>query len=315
MSQKYRFDNERMEFKKITHSIWSVLGTVMKYVLVTASLAVVYYILFSLFINTDSDRKLKRENQMYREMYGQMTEKEGLIGDVLKGLETKDNEIYRQLFNSDAPDLGGLSPNGLLSSVDSIQDKDIVEYSEKKLDMLFKASEKINSDLRKVEQACQSGRQLPPLSTPLESFSYARTGASVGDKINPFYKVPVYHGGLDLISQQGDSVLASADGIVRNVIHSNKGLGNVVEIDHGNGYVTRYAQIENTRVVKGQKVTRGKLIGQVGMSGNSFAPHLHYEVLKDTVRLNPVNFFFASVSPDEYMGMLFMSANTGQSMD
>lgn len=102
---------------------------------------------------------------------------------------------------------------------------------------------------------------------------------------------------------------------MKDVDHSTKGLGNVVTIDHGNGFITRYAHLENTRVSKGQKVTRDKQIGQVGMSGNSFAPHLHYEVLKDTLRVDPLNFLFASVSPEDYMGMLFMSSNTGQSMD
>ena len=120
---------------------------------------------------------------------------------------------------------------------------------------------------------------LPPMTNPLAGFSYARTGASVGDRINPFYKVKVFHGGLDLISQQGESVVAAADGVVKEVTHSTKGLGNVVTIDHGNGYLTRYAHLENTRVTKGQKLARGQNIGQVGMSGNSFAPHLHYEVL------------------------------------
>ena len=95
----------------------------------------------------------------------------------------------------------------------------------------------------------------------------------------------------------------------------NASYGNCVKIDHGNGYLTRYAHLENTRVLKGQKVTRGQRIGQVGMSGNSFAPHLHYEIQKDTLLMDPLNYLFASVSPDEYMRMLFMSVNTGQPMD
>ena len=142
-----------------------------------------------------------------------------------------------------------------------------------------------------------------------------RTGASIGQKINPFYKVAASHGGLDLISQQGEPVYAAADGTVKYVEHSTKGLGNVIAISHSGGYVTRYAHLENTRVSKGQKVLKGKQIGQVGMSGNSFAPHLHYEVMRDSVRLDPLNYMFASVSPEDYMGMLFMSSNTGQSMD
>lgn len=83
---------------------------------------------------------------------------------------------------------------------------------------------------------------------------------------------------------------AAADGVVKEVTHSSKGLGNVVSIDHGNGYLTRYAHLENTQVSKGQKVTRGQKIGQVGMSGNSFAPHLHYEVFRDTLRMDPLNY-------------------------
>ena len=305
-----------MEFRKISHSVWYVLGTVLKYFLVTASLAVVYYVVFSLLVNTDSERKLKRENQMYRQLYGEMSKKEQLIGDVLDGLRTKDNDIYRQLFNADAPDMDNLTPAALLSAVDSVQDKDLVEYTEKKLVYLEAAGKRIDANFLKVSAACSKGNSgLPPMTIPLESFDYPRTGASLGEKINPFYKVPAYHGGLDLIAQQGDPVYASAPGLVKDVIHSVKGLGNVIVIDHGNGYVTRYAQLENTRVTRGQSVSRGELIGQVGMSGNSFAPHLHYEVLRDTLRLNPVNFFFASVNPEEYMGMLFMSVNTGQSMD
>lgn len=312
---RYEFDNSRIEFRKTTRSVWNILGKVLKYFLVTASLAVVYYIVFALLVNTDSERKLKRENQMYSKMYDEMLRKEALLGDVLEGLKVKDDDIYRQLFNSDAPDLGSIYPEGLLSLIDSVDDKDIVEYVGKKLDLLVDASDKVEDNFQKVMEAIGEGRTLPPMSNPLHSFSYARTGASVGEKINPFYKVAVFHGGLDLISQQGEPVYAVADGTVKDVDHSSKGLGNVVTISHGGGYVTRYAHLENTRVSRGQKVARGKQIGQVGMSGNSFAPHLHYEVFKDTTRMDPLNYLFASVGPEDYMGMLFMSSNTGQSMD
>ncbi|MBR5175616.1 MAG: M23 family metallopeptidase [Bacteroidales bacterium] len=315
--ERYVFDKTRMEFRKVTRSVWYIFWKGVKYFLVTASLAVVYYVVFSLVVNTDSERKLKREIQMYERTYGEMVQKESLLGDVLDGLKEKDSEIYRQLFNSDSPELGGIYTGGLLSAIDSVDDEDIIESVGEKLDLLEKASTRVESNFLRVMAALDSGgvKSLPPLSNPLGNFSYARTGATVGKRINPFYKVPSDHWGLDLISQQGEPVYAAADGVVRYVDHSSKGLGNVVAIDHGNGYVTRYAHLENTRVSKGQKVSRGKQIGQVGMSGNSFAPHLHYEVLKDSARLDPLNFMFASVTPEDYIGMLFMSSNTGQSMD
>lgn len=313
---RYEFDKTRMEFHKVTHSVWAVVGKCLRYFLVTASLAVVYYVVFSLLISTDSERKLKRENQMYRQMYNGLAEREELVGDVLNGLTAKDDEIYRRLFNSDAPDLANIYSESLLSDVDSVPDKYIVEHTRQNLDDLARVSDKVEDNFRRIMDIISGDRDsLPPLTNPLRNFSYARTGASVGERINPFYKVPVFHGGLDLISQQGESVQASADGVVKDVVHSTKGLGNVVTIVHGNGFQTRYAHLENTRVSKGQKVTRGQVVGQVGMSGNSFAPHLHYEVQRDTLRLDPLNYLFASISPDDYMRMLFMSVNTGQSMD
>ncbi|MBO6247516.1 MAG: M23 family metallopeptidase [Bacteroidales bacterium] len=315
--EKYVFDKTRMEFRKVTRSVWSIARKTLRYFLVTASLAVVYYIIFSLVVNTDSERALKRDIQMYKSTYSEMLRKEELIGDVLDGLKVKDGNIYRQIFNSEAPDLGTVYPEGLLSVIDTVADKDIVEYVGKKLVLLEDASSREEANFQRVMAVLDSGgvKSLPPMTNPLGDFSYARTGASVGRKINPFYKVPADHGGLDLISQQGQPVYAVADGVVRYVDHSSKGLGNVVAITHPGGYVTRYAHLENTRVTRGQKLVKGKQIGQVGMSGNSFAPHLHYEVSKDSLRLDPLNYMFASVSPEEYMGMLFMSSNAGQSMD
>ena len=238
MGAKYEFDKTRMEFRKVTHSVWTVLGKAVKYFLVTASLAVVYYVVFSFVINTDSERKLKRENQMYRQMYKSLSAREELVGDVLDGLRVKDNEIYYRLFNSDAPDLGSIYSDGLLSDVDTIPDGLIVEYSRVRLDTLSRISDRVEANFRRVMEALSDRKaDLPPMTNPLAGFSYARTGASVGDRINPFYKVKVFHGGLDLISQQGESVVAAADGVVKEVTHSTKGLGNVVTIDHGNGYL------------------------------------------------------------------------------
>ena len=140
-------------------------------------------------------------------------------------------------------------------------------------------------------------------------------GASVGQKVNPFYKVETSHNGVDLIAPQGDPVLAVADGTVTDIIHERKGLGNVVEITHPGGYVTRYAHLADIKVSKGQRVQRGRRIASVGISGNSFAPHLHLELIKDGEYLNPVDCFFAGVTPEEYAAMELMASRTGQSLD
>ena len=123
------------------------------------------------------------------------------------------------------------------------------------------------------------------------------------------------HTGVDLIAPQGDPVLAVADGIVTDVVTSRKGHGNVVEITHAGGYVTRYGHLADVKVSQGQRVTRGKRIASVGISGNTFAPHLHFEMLKDGEYMDPAAYFFAGVTPDGYAGIQLMASRTGQSLD
>ena len=198
---------------------------------------------------------------------------------------------------------------------DSTRDSDIVLYADRKLVSLEASAARIEADFGRIFEQLADRKSLPPLSLPLKSVSPAQTGASTGMKLSPFLKVRTQHNGLDLLSPQGERVLATADGTVTHVAHSVKGSGNVVEITHDSGYVTRYAHLGDISVSRGQRVKRGMRIGTVGMTGNSFAPHLHYEVLRDSVVLDPVNFLFASVSPKTYADMVFMSVSTEQSMD
>jgi len=316
MRKQYVFDKNNLKFKKVTLSLEKVVMTCLKYFITTASLAVVFYIVFSLFFSNEEERRLRRENRMYARLYPEMVRKEKLVKDVVGGLKVKDNNIYKDLFHSDAPNINPNKPGDFLSASDSIPDKDIVEYTKKKVDMLEHSSEKVTANFKRIFSKISSGEvELPPLSLPIEGITFAQTGASIGQKINPFYKVMTPHNGIDLIASQGVSVSAAGDGVVTDVIHSAKGLGNEVIISHKGGYETRYAHLQDIEVVKGRSVKKGSVIGAVGVSGKSFAPHLHFEVLKDGQYKDPVNYFFASVTPQEYANMMYMSVSTGQSMD
>lgn len=315
MSSRYIFDKD-LKFRKIKTSVWAVLGKVLMFFIGTASLAVVYYVIFALFFSTDTEKSIRQENDMYEREFPELERKERLLADVVDGLQVKDNRIYEEIFHTSAPNVDPVSSLDLLMDMDSIPDSRIVTYSEDRLDALERGASAVEENFRRIFKAVtDSGFVMPPMSNPLKDFSFAQTGASVGDKMNPFYKVNIRHNGLDLIAAAGEPVYASADGIVSEVVRSRKGLGNVVSIDHGNGYVTRYGHLADVEVRKGMRLKRGSRIGYVGVSGNSFAPHLHYEVLRDTVVLDPVNHLFASVTPGEYVNMVIMSVSTGQSMD
>jgi hypothetical protein len=315
MSSQYIFDKD-FKFRKQRTSVWAVLRKILMFFVVTVSLAILYYILFALIFSTDTEKRLRDENRMYAREYPELEKKERLLSDVVDGLRLRDNSIYEEIFHTSAPNMDMMSSLDFLMGLDSIPDTDIVTYVKDKLDGLDKGVNLVEENFRRIFAAIKdSAFVMPPMNNPLEGFSFAQTGASVGDKINPFYKVKMRHNGLDLIAPAGEPVYAAADAVVADVLKSRKGLGNVIVLDHGNGYKTRYAHLADMEVRKGMKVKKGKRLGYVGVSGNSFAPHLHYEVLRDTLVMDPVNHFFASVSPDEFVNMLIMSASTGQSMD
>ena len=315
MGREYIVDKD-FKFKKERPSVWKIIRKILMFFVVSVSLAIVYYVLFALVFSTEEERRLKLENKLYEQEYPQMAQKEMLLADVVEGLRMKDDRIYEEIFNTSAPDMERFSSLDFLMALDSIPDADIVTASAGRLDALESSASQVEENFLKVMEILEDkGFVMPPMTNPMKEFTFAQTGASVGNKINPFYKVPMKHNGLDIIAPAGEPVFATADGVVKDVIKSRKGLGNVVVIDHGNGYVTRYAHLADVEAKKGRKVRKGTRLGYVGVSGNSFAPHLHYEVLRDTLVLDPVNHFFASVTPEEYMNMLIMSVTTGQSMD
>ncbi len=316
MNSQYIFDKKDIKFRKKRTSVWAVIRRILVFFVATASMAVLYYVIFAMFFSTEEEQRLRSENRMYEREYPVLEEKEGLVSDVVEGLRVKDNRIYEEIFHMSAPNMDAMSSVNFLSGLDSIPDMDIVVYTDRKISALGKTAGSVEENFTRIMEAVQdSGFVMPPMTNPIEGFSFAQTGASVGDKINPFYKVSIRHNGLDLIAPAGEPVYASADGTVKNIIRSRKGLGNVVEIDHGNGYVTRYAHLADIEVSKGRKLKKGARIGYVGVSGNSFAPHLHYEIIRDTLVMDPVHHLFASVGPEEYTNILIMAVSTGQSMD
>lgn len=316
MSSEYTYDKDRVGFRKVRTSVWKWCRRGFAFLLVTMSMAVLYYIVFALLFSTETEKRLQMENDLYEMEMPELERKERILADVVDGLKASDNRIYEEIFHMDAPSMEPMYSVDFLAGLDSIPDDNIVRYAEEKLSKLENTADRVSANFEKIMAAVDGeGFVMPPMTLPMKDFKFAQTGASVGDKINPFYKVSIRHNGLDMLAHSGEPVYAVADATVKDVIHSRKGLGNVVVLDHGNGYVTRYAHLADIEVRKGRRVKRGTRIGYVGVSGNSFAPHLHYEVLRDTLVLDPINHFFASVTPEEYMNMLVMSVSTGQSMD
>ena len=316
MSPKYIYDDRQVKFRRSTRTFRSVIMNVIKYFFVSIALAAVYYALFSLVFSTDTERRLRQENRMYSKIYPEMERKDRLLSDVVTGLQMRDDEIYKAVFHTEAPNVERLSSVDFLAGGDTLRDADIVALTSEKLDLLEECVTRVERNFGAVLDRCAvDGFIMPPMRSPLKGFNYTQTGATTGQKINPFYKVNVEHHGLDMIAHSGTEVYSSGPGVVSSVTRSRRGSGNVVEITHAGGYITRYAHLDDILVRKGARVDEETVIGHVGTSGMTMAPHLHYEVEKDGKILDPVNYFFGDVDPYSYADILIMSVTTGQSMD
>ena len=317
MSERYIYDESAARFKKERRSTIKAIKRYARIALAAITVSILYYTLFALCFSTATERRLKKENKALAAVVPQLEEKERLMSDVILHLNARDNAIYEEIFKATAPNVSSSNSIDLLGGLDTIPDRKLVGETGRKLDRLMEVSASVEETFREIAKIVDStGFIAPPMSMPMKNVSFAQVGASVGMKMNPFYRMPVMHEGLDIISSPGELVYAAARGTVSDVTHSRKGLGNVVTIKHKGGYYTRYAHLGDIYVELGMTVRRGQKIGTVGVANNnSYAPHLHYMVRKDSVALNPVNFFHASVHPEEYANMVIMSALTGQSMD
>ena len=317
MDNQYIYDEGSARFKQENVSRWKRLRKWVRLALAAVTMSVIYYLLFALFFSTPTERQLRHENKSLAAVIPQLEQKEKLVAEVIMGLDARDDAIYGEIFKTNAPRLDPGAPLAFLSGLDTLPDRLIFKETSKKINRLLTMTKSVDDNFREIAKLVDSAGFIPPpMSLPMKNVSFAQVGASVGMKMNPFYQVPLMHEGLDIIATPGELVYASASGVVSDVTRARKGLGNVVTIKHKGGYATRYAHLGNIYVEQGMTVRRGQKIGDVGSVGNSsYAPHLHYVVRKDTLFLDPVHYFQASITPDIYMNMLIMSGMTGQSMD
>ncbi len=315
MKKFFEYDTINFRLGKVRRKVGKTLLWAVLYFFVTLTIAILAYSLFSLFISTDVEKQLKAEIRMYEELYPSLVPQEEVVGDAIASLQHKDNRIYEQVFHADAPAADPMARLDIFFAADTIPEIQLFSYTRDKADSLLDRAARVDRAFEKIFRTLSdSAFVTPPMMLPVEDVSYSQIGASVGKKMDPFYKAYVFHEGLDILVPRGTPVLAVGNGEVQSVSTSKK-FGKTVEISLEGGYVIRYSHLETVSVKQGQKVESGAKIGTSGVTGKSFAPHLHYELSLDGRILDPVHYLFASVSADEYANMLFMAVNTMQSMD
>ncbi len=315
---RYKFDKEQLKFVKEKRGIkwWLWIG--IRYFLVSVFLALAYYVVFAVFISTDKEKELALQAELMEQEYGKLQERIGVLDNTIKNLQQRDKEIYRSIFNSEPPAFSSVRDNYIFDGIDTTRIEAIIVGSEKRIDGLELQMERVEESIKGITDSLSvlaHGVTSIPSIIPIKDFTIRQSGASVGMKVNPFYKTVTMHSGMDLLAATGTSVVAAADGVVEKAVRKGKKEGSTIEINHKNGYITKYKHLGDILVRKGQKVKQGTVIGRVGVSGMSFAPHLHYEVWYNDEVMDPVNYYFSTLTPQMFKDMAVIVANTGQSLD
>ncbi|MCF4101198.1 M23 family metallopeptidase [Gillisia sp. M10.2A] len=321
---KYYYDSDTLSYKKIERKKGRKLGIAFVSVL-GAFLA--GFILLLIYLNlpqieTPKEMALKRELQNMQLQYAILNKKMDQIQNVLANVEDRDNNIYRLYFESNPiPEeqrkagFGGINRYKNLEGYDN--SKLIVETN-KRMDILSKQIVVQSRSLDEITDLAKEKESLLaaiPAIQPVKNENLKRIASGYGWRSDPFTKVKKFHYGMDFTAPRGTPVYATGDGRVERADNRSTGYGNHIRIDHGYGYTSLFGHLYKYNVRVGQKVKRGDVIGFVGSTGRSEAPHLHYEIFKDGERINPINFYYGNLSPEEFDLVLTKAQQENQSLD
>lgn len=319
---KYKFDHNSLKYDKIVLSGKQKFYRFLTYFTATLLIAVIYNVFFITFFDTPKEKGLIRENQQLATQYEVLNNRFDLVEKTLEDLQKRDDNIYRVIFEAEPipPSVRSAGFGGANRYIDlqGFKNSELVTETTRRLDKISKklyVQSKSYDDVIEMSKNKEKMVACVPAIMPISNNDLRRTASGWGWRIHPIYKIRKFHYGMDFTAPTGTDVYATGDGVVEVVENSLRGYGKRVVIDHGFGYKTLYGHLNGFNVKKGQTVKRGEVIGFVGSTGTSTAPHLHYEVFKNNKKVNPVHYYFNDLTPEEFDKMIFISSNSGQSFD
>ena len=320
--KKYIYNPQTLDFEEYKPSRSKRIRGVIFFFLIAGILGYVTMTLVNNAIGTPKERMQAREIEFMKLQYDIISDKLGTIDELLNEMQDRDDNIYRMIFEAEpiptSVRKAGYGGSNRYDALNGYENSAIVKETAKKIDMVesqLNVQSKSFDDV--YDMAKNKAKMLSsiPAIMPVKDVDIYRISSHYGYRTDPFYKVQKLHGGIDFAGPIGTHIYCTGDGVVEKVSLGNSGYGNNIIINHGYGYKTRYAHINKSYVKVGQKVKRGEYIADMGNSGKSTAPHLHYEVIKNDKAINPVNFFFNDLTPEEYDKIIELSEKPSMTMD
>ncbi len=283
--------------------------------------AVVYYFLFSYLFDTPAEYELRHSTDRIKHEYQTLFAEYDSLSVVVDNIEERDRNIFAILFDSEPYDFDSEYNNQrvelheLLLSKSNQEMAEMLQSSLNDLEQKMQLLDESYSTLNDGVSRLGSMRNNIPSIQPVTNHELTLLTAAYGTLMHPFYRTLQEHQGVDYAIPEGTRIFATADGVVKEVKGKNSTSGVTVVIDHRNGYTTSYSHLQSVKVKRGHRVQRGDIIALSGNSGLSLAPHLHYEVRHNGMRVNPIHYFFMELTPDEYQRIMRIAQSGMQSFD
>ena len=319
---KYYYDTKTLSYKRIELSVANKIKKILYFFFGSALTGFFMVVIFLQFFDSPKEKILNREIQQLSIQYKIIQNKLEKAEIVLDDLQKRDDNIYRLIFEADpipkSIRKAGYGGVNRYQDLTGFNNSELVISTSKKIDQVTKQlyiqSKSFDEIIDLAKNKTTMLASIPAIQ-PVSHKDLSRMASGFGNRIHPIYKTKKFHAGMDFSAKTGTPIYATGDGEISKVKRSRKGYGNHVVINHGFGYKTLYAHMSKYIVKKRQKVKRGDIIGYVGNTGTSVAPHLHYEVHKDGKKINPVNFYYNDLTPEQFEKMLLISSQSNQSFD
>lgn len=317
----YKYNPKTQAYDRIYPTFKHRVITALRRFFANAGVAAVIFVILIMIFGLPSEKELKSENSRLLSQYKLMSRELDNALAVLEDIRMRDDNLYRVMFNADPIpedvrqfDFAGTARYDSLESMDNAR---LVIATTAKLDLLKRQLYVQSNSFDEIVQMYKGKDEMYkciPAIQPVANKNLKQMASGYGNRIDPIYGTVRYHAGMDFSAAVGTDIYATGDGTVEDAGWES-GYGNCVVIDHGYGYKTRYAHMSRIGVRRGEKVIRGQVIGAVGNTGKSTGPHLHYEVIVKGRTVNPVNYYYMDLTPEEYDEMIKVAETRGNMMD
>lgn len=317
---RYHFDPKSLSFHKVRVTYKEKVKKIFNIIIVGAVFASVVIVLAFNFIDSPKEKMLQREISQYELQFKLLNNRIEQLNTVLEDIQNRDDNVYRVIFEADpipsSVREAGIGGTDRYTSLKGYDNSELIIETTAKIDkiarQLYVQSKSLDDVLKMAENKSLMLASIPAIQ-PL-SKNKSRLVSGFGYRLHPIYKTMRLHTGIDFAAKPGTPVYATGDGKVINPDGGQSGYGVVIVIDHGYGYQSLYAHLSKSVVKPGKQIKRGELIGYVGSTGLSAGPHLHYEIMKNGKKINPIHYFYNDLTPEEYQIMLQEASKVNQSL-